>query len=67
MNTVVINTQKGLSWYNRLIFGIASAPGIFQRVMESLLSDMPRVLAYLDNILITELKDADHLKPLQET
>ena len=62
--TVIINTQKGLFWYNRLIFGIASAPGIFQRVMESLLSGIPRILAYLDDILT---KDADHLEPLQET
>ena len=34
---VVINTHKGLFRYTRLPFGISSAPGIFQRVMESLL------------------------------
>ena len=33
----VINTHKGLFQYNRLPFGISSAPAIFQRVMESLL------------------------------
>ncbi len=32
---VVINTHKGLFKYTRLPFGISSAPGIFQRVMES--------------------------------
>ena len=63
---VVINTQKGLFRYNRFPFGIAFAPGIFQRVMESLLSDIPRVLVYLDDILITGPTDADHLKSLQE-
>ena len=50
---VVINTHKGLFRYNRLPWGIASAPGIFQRVMEGLLSDIPGVLVYLDDILIT--------------
>ena len=34
---VVINTPRGLFQYNRLPFGIASAPGIFQRDMDSLL------------------------------
>jgi len=33
---VVINTHRGLYKYNRLPFGVASAPGIFQRVMEGL-------------------------------
>ena len=35
--------------------------------MEGLLSDIPRVLVYLDNILITGSTDTDHLKFLQET
>ena len=34
---VVINTHRGLFRYTRLLYGILSAPGIFQRVMESLL------------------------------
>ena len=35
---VVINTHRDLYKYNRLPFGVASAPGIlhFQRVMEGL-------------------------------
>ena len=34
---VVINTHKGLFHYTRLPFGISSALGIFQRVIESVL------------------------------
>ena len=34
--------------------------------MESLLCDIPGVLVYLDDILITGPTDADHLKSLQE-
>ena len=43
---VVINTHRGLFRYNRLPFGISSAPGIFQRVMEHLLKDIPSVVVY---------------------
>ena len=32
-----INTSKGLYQFKRLLFGIASAPAIFQRTMENLL------------------------------
>ena len=40
---VVINTQRGLFRYNRLPFGVSSAPGIFQRAMESLLQGIPNI------------------------
>ena len=63
---VVINMHKGLFRYNTHPFGIASALGIFQRVMEGLLSDIPEVLVYLDDILITGSTVTDHLKSLQE-
>ena len=59
---VVINTHRGLFCYNRLPFGISSAPGIFQRVMECLLREIPGVAVYLDDILITASSHAEHLK-----
>lgn len=36
---VTINTQQGLFQYNRLPFGVAWAPTVFQREMESLVAD----------------------------
>ena len=45
-----INRHKGLFKYTRLPFGIASAPSVFQRIMENLLQGIPRVCVYLDDI-----------------
>jgi len=47
-----INTHKGSYVYNRLAFGISSAPSIFQRIMENLMKDL-KVIVYLDDLLIT--------------
>ena len=63
---VVINTHRGLFRYTRLPFGISSAPGIFQRVFESLLQGVKGVAVYLDNILITGSTESEHLKTLDE-
>ena len=63
---VVINTHQGLFRYTRLLFGISSAPGIFQRVIESILQGMKGVVVYLDDILITGPSKEAHLKTLDE-
>ena len=56
---VVINTHKGLFRYNRLPYGVASSPGIFQRLIESIFSDIEGVSIFLDDILIcAETKEA---------
>jgi hypothetical protein len=61
---VTINTHKGLFRYTRLPFGIASAPSIFQRVMENLLQGIPRFCVYLDDILVTGATEQEHLANL---
>ena len=61
----VINTSKGLFKYNRLCFGISSAPGIFQRAMEDLLNGIPGVLCYLDDILVCGSTESEHLERLK--
>ncbi|XP_037529350.1 uncharacterized protein K02A2.6-like [Rhipicephalus sanguineus] len=41
--SLVLNTHKGLYCFNRLAFGVSSAPAIFQRRMEAVLSGIPCV------------------------
>ena len=61
-----INAHKGLLRYTRLPFGVSSAPGIFQRIMETLLLGIPNVVVYLDDILITGHTNQEHLDHLHE-
>ena len=63
---LVINTHKGLFKYTRLPFGVSSAPGIFQKTMESLLHGIPGVIVYVDDILISRATEAEHLESLEE-
>ena len=59
-----INTHKGLYQYTRLPFGVASAPAIFQRTMETLLKDLPMTCVYIDDILVAGKTPQDHLNNL---
>ena len=63
---VTISTQKGLFQYNRLPFGVASAPGIFQRTMDSLMQGLPGVVCYLDDILVTGKTNEEHRDNLEK-
>ena len=62
---VTINTHKGLYEYTRLPFGVASAPAVFQRAMDSILQGIPHVICYLDDILITGRSEAEHVSNLE--
>ena len=63
---LTINTHRGLFRYNRLPFGVSSAPAIFQRTMDSLLQSIPHVIVYLDDVLITGASSQEHLQKLEE-
>lgn len=47
-----ISTHKGLFKFKRLPYGIASAPAVFQGIMDKLLAGLEGVSKYLDDILI---------------
>ena len=63
---LTINTHKGLYRYNRLPYGVSSAPGIFQRTMEGLLQGIPSTGVLLDNILITGPSNEEHLANIEK-
>ena len=65
-NLITVNTHKGLFRFNRLPFGVASAPAIFQRIMEGVLKGIPGVCIYLDDILITGQTEEQHLASLEQ-
>ncbi|CAF1110241.1 unnamed protein product [Adineta ricciae] len=63
---LVINTHKGLFRYNRLPFGVASAPSIFQKIMDTMLSGLNGAVSYLDDIIVTGKDFMDHLNNLDK-
>ena len=57
---LTINTHRGLFRYNRLPFGVKSAPGIFQQIMDAMICGLEGVAAYLDDVIVTGRTDAEH-------
>lgn len=62
---LTVNTHKGLYQFNRLVFGVASAPAIWQRSMEQILQGIPRVHCTLDDMIVTGKDDSEHLQNLE--
>jgi hypothetical protein len=52
--------------YNVVSFGLTNAPQFFQRAIESLLTGLDYVLAYIDDILIYSETIHQHLKDITE-
>ena len=63
---VMINTHRGLYMYNRLPFGVASVPALFQRAMDTILQGIHHVICYIDDILVSERNLEEHLQSLKE-
>ena len=57
---LVVNTPKGLFKYNRLPFGLASSPAVFQRFMVQLMTNIPGVAVFLDDILVSGSTEKEH-------
>lgn len=63
---LTINTHMGLFQYNRLVFGITSAPAIWQRTIDQVLEGTSGTSCILDDMIITGKDDAEHLANLEE-
>ncbi|KFD46887.1 hypothetical protein M514_12245 [Trichuris suis] len=57
---LTINTHRGLYRYNRLPFGVKSAPAIFQQIMDSMLSGIKGAVAYLDDVIVVGRTEEEH-------
>ena len=56
---LTINTIKGLFTFARLPFGIITAPSIFQKAMDCILSGLPEVCCFYDDILSSGNSDKE--------
>ena len=63
---LTVNTHRGLYQYQRLPYGVASAPAVWQRAMKQLLQCIPGVQCYLDDIIVTGTTREEHLKALDK-
>ena len=62
----VVNTHRGLMAATRLVYGISSAPAIFQRLMETLLAGIPNTAVFLDDVCVTGGTDEEHVRNVDE-
>lgn len=62
---LTINTHKGLFQYNRLVFGVASAPVVWKRAMDQVLQGNLCTQCYLDDIIVTGSDGNAHLANLE--
>ena len=60
-----VNTNKGLFKVNRLPFGVASSPALWQRTMDSILINLPGVCCFVDDILVAAKTETEHLNRLK--
>lgn len=65
-NMTCINTHRGLFVFTRLVFGLSSAPAIFQRAIENLLAGLEGVITFLDDICVTGTDYEQHKQRLTE-
>lgn len=61
-----ICTHKGLFKYERLPYGISTAPSKFKKIMENILLGIKNVVVFFDDILVTGRNREEHIKILNE-
>ena len=62
---LALSTHQGVLLQQRLPFGIKSAPGYFQEIMESLTCDLPGVAVFQDDMLVSGKDAKSHLSNLR--
>ena len=62
---LTINIHKELYQFNQLVFGVASAPAIWQHSIEQMLQGVPGVHCILDDMIVTGQNDTEHLQNLE--
>ena len=62
---LALSTHRGVLLQMRLPFGITSAPGYFQEIMDQLTSDLRGVAVYIDDILVSGTTASEHLQNLR--
>ena len=62
---LALSTHRGALLQNVLPFGISSASGYFQEIMDDLTSDIPEVAVYLNDVLVSGKEAKDHYHNLQ--
>ena len=62
---LALSTHQGVLLQNRLCFGISSAPGYFQEIMDKLTADLTGVSVFLDDILVSGHDAPSHVNNLR--
>ena len=62
---LTINTHLGLFRVKRLMFGVSSAPAIWQKYIESVISGLNGVAVVHDDIIVTGSNDKEHKTNLE--
>ena len=60
------HTRASTTLTCRLPFGVASAPAIFQRSIESQLQGISNISVYIDDILVSGSVEMEHLQTLEQ-
>ena len=62
---LALSTHQGVLLQTRVPFGIISAPGYFQEIVDKLTADLPGVAVYMDDILVSGDTAQDHRENLK--
>ena len=62
----IVSTHEGLYRYNRLPFGVSSAPALWQRTMELILQGIPKTQCLLHDIIVAGSSEEEHFHILEQ-